>query len=100
MQATEELAHGVDSNFDWESEASELRQCILKQERNDLEHKLWNSWESCRQSMEDDAERLHDDAFKVQHSVSFFQAPSLELACNLFQTRNLPLKFCNVVLQE
>jgi len=68
LQATEELASGVDSSFDWESEVAELRQCLVNQERFEREQKLWSSWESSRQGMDKDAESLHDEALKSLHA--------------------------------
>lgn len=66
LQATEELAQGVEGSFDWESEVAELRQCVAKQEHADLEHKLWNSWQTARESMDRDAELLQNDALKSE----------------------------------
>lgn len=71
VQATEELASGVDSSFDWESEAAELRQCLVNQEGFEREQKLWSSWETSRQRMDKDAESLHDEALKSLHAVGF-----------------------------
>ena len=48
-----------------------MRQCVANQERDNLEQKLWNAWEYSRQGMDEDAERLHDEALKIHHTVSF-----------------------------
>lgn len=67
LQAAEELAKGVDSSFDWESEVLELRQCAINPERADFEQKLWNSWETARDNMDKNAKLImHDEALKVQ----------------------------------
>lgn len=68
LQATEELANKVDSSFDWESEVAELRQCVAIQNRVELEQKLLSSWESSRKSMDEDTNRLHDEALKTNHT--------------------------------
>ncbi|KAG0570068.1 hypothetical protein KC19_6G136400 [Ceratodon purpureus] len=68
LQATEELAKGVDSSFDWESEAAELRQCIVIQERDDFEQMLLKSWESARDDMDKDAVLLQNEALKMHYS--------------------------------
>ncbi|KAG0626633.1 hypothetical protein M758_2G139500 [Ceratodon purpureus] len=72
LQAAEELANGVDRSFDWESEAAELRQCIVNQERAAFEQNLLNSWESSRLGMDKDAEHLLDEALKNRHTDSSY----------------------------
>ena len=69
LQAVEELAHGVDQNFDWETEVAELRRTLGKQQHLQYEQKLWQSWETAHAEMGEEANRLHDEAFKAQHLV-------------------------------
>lgn len=69
LQAVEELAHGVDQNFDWETEVAELRRTLGRQQHLQYEHKLWQSWEPAHAGMAEEANRLYDEAFKAQHLV-------------------------------
>jgi len=87
VQATEELANGVDRSFDWESEVAELRQCLVNQELVEREQKLWSSWECSRQGMDKDTESLHDEALKIQHAVNISNNLFLQalLAWNSFK---------------
>jgi len=67
LQAVEELAHGVDQNFDWETEVAELRRTLGRQQHLQYEQQLWQSWETAHAGMAEEANRLHDEAFKAQH---------------------------------
>jgi hypothetical protein len=69
LQAVEELAHGVDQNFDWETEVAELRRTLGRQQHLQYEQQLWQSWETAHAGMAEEANRLHDEAFKAQHLV-------------------------------
>lgn len=89
VQATEELANGVDRSFDWESEVAELHQHIYRAQRLQSEQQLWHSWESAREDMAEEADWLKEQAFDAQHQVSLTRHLIPGLSADLLASYNV-----------